>query len=50
MDPKIKRQTVRKMIILISFLLFPITLYYFSPYIIIDGISQGILTGAFLSF
>lgn len=50
MNHKLKRQNIRKIIILISFLLFPITLYYFSPYIIIDGISKGILTGSFFIF
>jgi ferredoxin-type protein NapH len=30
--------------------LFPITLNYFSPYIIIDGASQGIITGSFIVF
>lgn len=45
-----KRQRVRKAIIIISFLLFPITLYYFSPYIIIDGLAKGILSGSFIVF
>lgn len=50
MNLKKKRQSIRKLMIIISFILFPITLYYFSPYIIIDGISLGILTGSFFVF
>jgi polyferredoxin len=45
-----RRQKIRKAIILISFLLFPITINYFSPYIIIDGAAQGIITGSFITF
>lgn len=44
------RQKVRRAIILVSFLLFPITINYFSPYIIIDGASQGIIAGSFITF
>ncbi len=50
MNSTIKRQNIRKTILLISFLLFPITLYYFSPYLIIEGVAQGILTGSFFVF
>jgi ferredoxin-type protein NapH len=45
-----KRQNVRKMITLISFLLFPVTIYYFSPYLIIMGAFEGIITGSFIIF
>lgn len=45
-----KRQKVRKAIVIISFLLFPITLYYFSPYLIILGAKEGIITGSFIIF
>lgn len=45
-----RRQKIRKAVILISFLLFPITINYFSPYIIIDGASQGIIAGSFITF
>jgi polyferredoxin len=44
------RQCIRRALILISFLLFPITLNYFSPYLIIDGASQGIINGSFVLF
>jgi ferredoxin-type protein NapH len=45
-----KRQKIRKAIIFISFLLFPATFYYLSPYLIIDGTLNGIITGSFLFF
>jgi len=45
-----RRQKIRKAIILISFLLFALTINYFSPYIIIDGASQGIIAGSFITF
>lgn len=45
-----KRQNLRKGIILLSFFLFPITLYYFSPYLIILGASEGVLSGSFIVF
>jgi SAM-dependent methyltransferase len=35
---------------LVSLLLFPVTLYYFSPVIIIEGAFQGIVTGSFVMF
>jgi len=44
------RQKIRKALIIVSLLLFPITINYFSPYIIIDGASQGIINGSFISF
>jgi ferredoxin-type protein NapH len=45
-----KRQSTRKAILIFSFLLFPITVYYFSPILIIQGIFQGIITGSFILF
>lgn len=45
-----KRQKVRKTILLASFLLFPITIYYLSPYLIIQGAAEGIVTGSFIVF
>lgn len=44
------RQKIRKAITIISFLLFPITIYYFSPYLIIHGAAEGIITGSFIVF
>ncbi|MHC1682955.1 MAG: 4Fe-4S binding protein [Clostridiaceae bacterium] len=45
-----KRQKVRKAIVIISFLLFPITIFYFLPYLIISGAIEGIITGSFVVF
>ena len=45
-----KRQRLRKALILISFLFFPVTLYYFSPVLIIQGAAEGIVVGSFLVF
>ncbi|MCX7922984.1 MAG: 4Fe-4S binding protein [Clostridia bacterium] len=45
-----KRQKIRKALTIISFLLFPITIYYFSPYLIILGAFEGIVTGSFIVF
>ena len=44
------RQRVRRGIILISLLLFPITLNFFSPYVSIDGAMVGLLSGSLLLF
>ena len=44
------RQRVRKALLLLSLLLFPITLYYLSPALIIQGASEGIITGSFIAF
>lgn len=45
-----ERQKIRKLLILISFLLFPVTLFYFSPALIIQGGFSGIATGSFFVF
>lgn len=44
------RQRVRKTLLYISFLLFPITINYFSPYVIVQGSSQGIINGSLVVF
>lgn len=44
------RQKIRKIIILFSFLLFPITIWYFSPYLIIQAASEHIMNGSFIVF
>ncbi len=44
------RQRLRKGIILIAFLLLPVTLYYFSPYLIVEGVSKGVISGSFIVF
>ncbi len=45
-----KRQQVRKSILFISFLLFPITIFYLSPYLIIIAGLKGIASGSFIMF
>lgn len=45
-----KRQQVRLAILVFSLLLFPITMNYLSPYIILYGASQGIINGSMLIF
>lgn len=45
-----KRQNVRKLILISSMLLFPVTIYYLSPYLIIQGAIEGIITGSFIIF
>ena len=45
-----RRQRIRRALLLLSFLLFPITITYFSPYIIVDGAAQGIVNGSFVAF
>ncbi len=45
-----KRQNIRKGIILVTFLLLPAIFYYFSPYLIIMGASEGVITGSFIVF
>lgn len=44
------KQKIRKIIILISLLLFPITLNFFSPYVSIDGAMTGFISGSLLLF
>ena len=44
------RQRVRKALIILSFLSFPITMNYLSPYAIIEGASQGIVNGSLIAF
>lgn len=45
-----KRQKLRKLLLIISLLLFPVTLYYFSPALIINGALNGIINGSFIVF
>lgn len=45
-----KRQQIRKLLLIISLLLFPITLYYFSPALIINAGLHGIINGSFIVF
>lgn len=45
-----KRQNLRKLVLLVSLLLFPITIFYFSPAIPFEGGSQGIINGSLIIF
>lgn len=45
-----KRQKFRNLTLIIAMLLFPITIYYFSPYLIIHGAMEGVVTGSFIVF
>ncbi|MDW7729165.1 MAG: 4Fe-4S binding protein [Bacillota bacterium] len=45
-----KRQRVRRAIIFISFLFFPLTIYYLSPVLIVMGAAEGIVAGSLLFF
>ncbi len=45
-----RRQRIRKSILLVMVGLFPATCYYFSPYLIIMGGSEGIIVGSLLTF
>ncbi len=44
------RQQIRKLLLITSLLLFPVTLYYFSPALIINAGLNGIINGSFLVF
>jgi len=44
------RQRIRKALIIVSLLLFPVIMNYFSPYVIIDGATQGIVNGSLIVF
>jgi polyferredoxin len=44
------RQRIRKALLILTFLSFPITMNYLSPYVIIDGASQGIVNGSLVVF
>jgi ferredoxin-type protein NapH len=44
------RQKIRRILIYISLLLFPITLNFFSPYVSVDGAFRGVLAGSVMLF
>ena len=45
-----KRQNLRKLLLIIAVLLFPVIIYYFSPQLIIIGAMDGVITGSFIVF
>jgi polyferredoxin len=46
----LNRQRIRKALLFISLLLLPATLYYFSPALILEGASEGIINGSLIVF
>jgi polyferredoxin len=44
------RQRIRKALLFLSLMLFPVTLYYFSPALILGGASEGIINASFIAF
>ena len=44
------RQRLRKALIILAFLSFPITMNFLSPYVIIDGAMHGIVNGSLMMF
>lgn len=46
MSRRAKRQLLRRSLILGSFMLFPLTIHYFSPVLIVTGAAQGVLSGS----
>jgi polyferredoxin len=45
-----RRQRLRRTLLFISLLLLPVTLYYFSPVIILESAAQGIINASFIVF
>jgi len=45
-----RRQQKRKLLLIASFLLLPVTLFYISPYVIIEGALLGIASGSLVLF
>jgi polyferredoxin len=45
-----RRQAVRRTLLLLSFIAFPVTMNYFSPYLIVDSAFQGIVNGSLIVF
>jgi len=45
-----KRQNIRKALMIISFLLFPVTIFYLSPYLIVLGATAGVIVGSMVIF
>lgn len=50
MKPVVRRQRWRRALLVASFALFPVTLNYFSPYLIVESSAAGIANGSALVF
>ena len=44
------RQRIRKALVILAFLSFPITMNFLSPYVIIDGAMNGVINGSLVMF
>jgi len=44
------RQRIRKALVILAFLSFPITLNYLSPYLVIEGAMNGVVNGSLIMF
>lgn len=44
------RQKIRKTLIFISVILFPVTMFYYSPYVIIHAATESVICGSFILF
>ena len=45
-----RRQRIRKALLFISLMVFPVTLYYFSPFLILQSASEGIVNASMIVF
>ena len=45
-----KRQRIRKGLVILAFLSFPVTMNFLSPYVIVDGAMNGIINGSLVMF
>jgi len=48
--PFVRRQAIRRTLLLLSFIAFPVTMNYLSPYLIVDSAFQGIVNGSLIAF
>lgn len=48
--PLVRRQGIRRSLLLLAFIAFPVTMNYFSPYLIVDAAFKGVVNGSFLVF
>jgi polyferredoxin len=45
-----QRQLIRRIALIVSFALFPVTLYYFSPILSLQGVAMGVVSGSIMIF
>ena len=44
------RQKIRKTLIYLAAIIFPITMFYYSPYVIIHAATESVICGSFILF